>query len=60
MRIKAFKIIFLLFAAWFIIHIVCITIEGSTDTKAQADAALIFGNKVNKDGSLSERLKSIR
>lgn len=41
---------------WFLVHSVFITIDGLSDNKKAADIALILGNKVNQDGTLSERL----
>lgn len=54
---KFLKIIFIGFVAWFIVHSIFITVDGLTDKKQNADVAVVFGNKVNEDGTLSERLK---
>lgn len=42
---------------WFFIHSLVIIIDGLTDEKVKSDVGVIFGNKVNEDGSLSERLE---
>lgn len=58
MRIrKLYKLLFLLFILWFIGHSIFITVDGLTDNKKSADLAVILGNKVNEDGTLSERLE---
>ena len=54
---KFFKLIFIVFVAWFLAHSVFITIDGLCDKHQNADVAIILGNKVNEDGTLSERLK---
>ncbi|SHE44780.1 YdcF family protein [Chryseobacterium sp. OV279] len=55
---KIFRYLFILGAAWFVIHSVYIITDGLTDTKKNADLAVVFGNTVNKDGTLSPRLKA--
>lgn len=50
------KIIFGLLFTWFTIHTVLIVIDGLTDDNIKSDVGVIFGNKVNPDGTLSERL----
>lgn len=52
--LKLFLIIFLI---WFIGHTLFITIDGLSDNGKNADIAVILGNKVNEDGTLSERLE---
>ena len=52
-----FKLPFILFLIWFLGHSIFITIDGVIDNKKSSDIAVILGNKVNEDGSLSERLK---
>lgn len=42
---------------WFSIHTLLILIDGLNDERIKSDVGIIFGNKVNPDGSLSERLK---
>ena len=46
----------LILATWFVGHLVYSTLDGLTDDKKKADLAVILGNKVNSDGTLSERL----
>lgn len=38
-------------------HTVIVVIDGLHDENIKTDAGVIFGNKVNEDGSLSERLE---
>ena len=52
------KYITILLSTWFIIHQVIIISDGLTDTYTKQNYCVIFGNKVNEDGSLSPRLKS--
>ncbi|MBF4505924.1 YdcF family protein [Flavobacterium sp. JLP] len=54
---RTFKILLTLFLIWFIGHTVFITVDGLSDNGKNADVAVILGNKVNEDGTLSERLK---
>ncbi len=42
---------------WVCGHLIYITIDGLTDKKMNADIAVVLGNKVNEDGTLSERLE---
>ncbi|AZA78209.1 YdcF family protein [Chryseobacterium sp. G0186] len=44
--------------SWFVIHSLYITYDGLSDTKQKADLAVVFGNKVNEDETLSPRLKA--
>ena len=55
---KASKYFSILFLSWFIIHCVFITIDGLSNNNNKADVAVILGNKVNEDGTISDRLKS--
>ncbi len=55
---KIFKYLFIFFVAWGFIHSAVIVIDGYDDNIEQADAVLIFGNKVNEDGTPSNRLQS--
>ena len=48
--------VLVLFAAWFIIHTIVISIDGLSATRQSAELAVILGTKVNEDGTLSERL----
>ena len=40
------------------ISMILVSIYGHIDTKDRADIAIVLGSKVNKDGTLSDRLKS--
>lgn len=42
---------------WFVFHILFITIDGLMDKKQLADVGVVLGNKVEKDGKPSERLR---
>jgi len=55
---KIIKSILLLIVVWFLIHSIYITIDGLNDKKTNVDVAIVLGNKVNEDGTLSERLKA--
>ena len=55
---KRLKILILLFVTWFVIHQASIIIDGLNDELVHAEVAVVFGNTVNEDGSLSERLKA--
>ncbi len=44
--------------SWFIIHSLYITYDGLTNSKQKADLAVVFGNKVNEDRTLSPRLQA--
>lgn len=52
------KSIFVILIIWFLAHSIYITIDGLSDKKTNADAAIVLGNKVNEDGTLSDRLKA--
>lgn len=54
--IKFLKITCTLFLLWFAVHSLYIIIDGLSDSGKKADLAVILGNKVNEDGTLSERL----
>jgi vancomycin permeability regulator SanA len=43
-------------AAWVLVHTLLITWDGLHNSRQRADLAVILGNKVNEDGTLSERL----
>ncbi|MES2131469.1 MAG: YdcF family protein [Bacteroidota bacterium] len=53
---KILKYLFYLLVIWMLVHIAITITNGLKDHKEQADYAVILGNKVNTDGSLSERL----
>ncbi len=55
---KFFKIAFSLLGIWFLAHFIFIIFDGLNDRNTKADAAIVLGNKVNEDGTLSDRLKS--
>ncbi len=42
---------------WFLIHEIIIIRDGLTSVPKKSEFAVILGNKVNRDGTLSERLK---
>lgn len=54
---QVFKYLPILFLIWFMAHTIFITIDGLNDNGKSADVAVILGNKVNEDGTLSERLE---
>jgi vancomycin permeability regulator SanA len=54
---KIIKYIFLLLIIWFTAHTIFIIYDGTRKPKQRAHAIVILGNKVNEDGSLSQRLK---
>jgi len=56
--LKVAKYILIIFMAWFIAHSIYITIDGLHDKGTKADVAIILGNKVNEDGTVSNRLKA--
>ncbi|MBQ0151649.1 MAG: YdcF family protein, partial [Chryseobacterium sp.] len=43
--------------AWVLMHSFIICVDGLRDQNKNADVAIVLGNKVNEDGTLSERLK---
>ena len=53
--IKRFIYLLLL---WFVIHQIVIITDGLTDENTKADIAVIYGNTVHENGTLSERLKA--
>ncbi|BDD05816.1 YdcF family protein [Aureibacter tunicatorum] len=55
---KLVQIIFLLSFLWFVIHEITIIYDGLSDNHASSDFAVVLGNKVNVDGTLSDRLKA--
>lgn len=52
------KIITFFLVTWFTIHELVIIIDGLVDEIQTTEVAVIFGNTVNVDGSLSPRLKA--
>lgn len=55
---KVIKWFLYFIAVWFVIHAICITIDGLNDDNIKAEYAVVLGNTVNPDGTLSERLRS--
>ncbi|MGI4874196.1 MAG: YdcF family protein [Janthinobacterium lividum] len=45
------------FVAWVLLHMLLSTLDGLRDQGQRADVGVILGNKVNEDGTLSERLR---
>lgn len=54
---KKLKTVAILILLWLLGHITYSTIDGLGDAGKSADIAVILSNKVNEDGSLSERLE---
>lgn len=52
-----FKFLLLATIIWFIGHSMFIIVDGLNDDQKKADVAVILGNKVNEDGTLSKRLE---
>ncbi len=50
--------VLLIFPLWFLIHVVYIVADGLNDEIAVADAAVVLGNTVERDGQPSARLKA--
>lgn len=56
-RKRILKILITTLLLWLFGHLIYITVDGLTDKNRHADIAVILGNKVNEDGTLSERLE---
>lgn len=56
--IRRLKQVSLLLLTWFVVHQICIISDGLVDDEIDSNIAVIFGNTVNEDGSLSPRLKA--
>jgi uncharacterized SAM-binding protein YcdF (DUF218 family) len=56
-RKKAWRIVVGILLAWLFLHMVFITIDGLLDYHGSADMAVVLGNRVDADGSLSPVLK---
>ncbi|WP_294288720.1 YdcF family protein [uncultured Chryseobacterium sp.] len=54
---RLFKIISGLLFLWFTVHSIYLIADGVSDEGKRADLAVILGNKVNEDGTLSMRLE---
>jgi vancomycin permeability regulator SanA len=57
LKLKKAKMVILLILLWFVGHIAYSVIDGLADSGKSADITVILGNKVNEDGTLSERLE---
>ncbi|MEC3876429.1 YdcF family protein [Chryseobacterium sp. T9W2-O] len=55
--LKVLKIFAFTILIWFLSHSVFIIYDGYTDNGEKADLAVILGNKVNENGTLSKRLE---
>lgn len=55
---KIIKRIFYGFLLWFGIHQVIVLTDGLTDENTKTNVAVIYGNTVHEDGTLSKRLKA--
>ncbi len=55
---KYSKFLFRIFVVWYLIHSAYIVFDGLYDKKTKADSAIVLGNKINEDGTLSHRLKA--
>jgi vancomycin permeability regulator SanA len=54
---RILKFILAMVLIWLAAHLLYITIDGLTASSKQAELAVVFGNKVNPDGTLSQRLQ---
>ncbi|MCW3125774.1 MAG: hypothetical protein JWO03_1432 [Bacteroidetes bacterium] len=54
---KLLKLVGLVLVIWVVGHLTYTIIDGLSDDKKVADVAVILGNKVNDDGTLSSRLQ---
>ncbi len=54
---QTLKYIFIVFSCWILIHLTLTIKDGLTDKNEIAGIAVILGNKVNEDGTLSNRLR---
>lgn len=55
--VNVIKILAVLLIIWFLGHSAFILYDGISDNGKNADLAVILGNKVNEDGTLSKRLE---
>jgi vancomycin permeability regulator SanA len=55
---RKLKIVLCICISWFIIHILIVSVDGLIQTEETYPYGVILGNKVNEDGTLSERLKA--
>lgn len=56
-RKKAWRIVVAILLTWFFMHMVYITIDGLHGYDGSADMAVVLGNRVDADGSLSPVLR---
>ena len=56
--LKKIKYISYSLIIWFVVHSIYLLIDGLNNSNQKADIAVILWNKVNEDGTLSERLKA--
>jgi vancomycin permeability regulator SanA len=54
---RFFKILIALLLLWFTFHSIYLISDGISDEGKRADLAVILGNKVNEDGTVSTRLQ---
>ena len=54
---RIIKLFISILILWVLGHLVYVIIDGLIDRKSNADIAVVLGNKVNEDGTLSERLE---
>src|SRR5215471_960851 len=54
---KRLRIVLWVLLTWIISHVIFITIQGLQDYKGSADVAVILGNRVFADGTMSSWLK---
>ena len=55
---KFFKITILVLSCWFLIESTITVVDGLIDENQKAVYGIVLGNKVNEDGTLSDRLKA--
>lgn len=55
---KTLKYIAYTFLLWFAVHQLVMISDGLTDENKKADIAVIYGNTVHEDGTISDRLKA--
>ncbi|MGK6341652.1 YdcF family protein [Chryseobacterium sp. DT-3] len=54
---RTFEILITIMLLWLCGHLIYIIVDGLTDKNMHADIAVILGNTVNEEGTLSERLE---
>lgn len=54
---KVLRWIIRVFIIWLVVHLLYITVDGLTDYKGSADVAVVLGNRVKADTSLSSALQ---